>query len=165
MMKRIVLPLLLVLCVFSAWAEEKRYSESEYGLCYEMFDAMKMEQQFQKSIDLMLELQMKSNPMLQMFRFEMESFFRRYASYQALKKHLAEIYLDAFTPAEIREFIRFYRSPAGRKLAEKNPELTLKAADLSQTIVKDHLPELQKILQEKMEKMRQQMPGNAEKQQ
>ena len=164
-MKRIVLPLLLVLCVFSAWAEEKRYSESEYGLCYEMFDAMKMEQQFQKSIDLMLELQMKSNPMLQMFRPEMESFFRRCASYQALKRELAQIYLDAFTADDIREFIRFYRSPAGRKLSEKNPELTIKAADLGQKMVKDNLPELQKILQEKMQKMRQQMPGNAGKQQ
>ena len=163
-MKRIVLPLLLVLCVFSAWAEEKRYSESEYGLCYEMFDAMKMEQQFQKSIDLMLELQMKSNPMLQMFRPEMESFFRRYASYQALKKHLAQIYLDAFTPDDIREFIRFYRSPAGEKLAEKNPELTMKAAELGQKMVKGNLPELQKILREKMEKMRQQTSENGGKQ-
>ena len=164
MLKKLILPVLLTICVISAAAEEKTRGESEYGLCYELFSAMKMERQFQKSIDLMLELQIKSNPMLQMFRPEIESFFRRYASYQALKKDLAKIYLDTFTPDEIREFIRFYRSPAGEKLAEKNPELTMRAAELGQKTVQGNLPELQKILREKMEKMRQQIPGNDGKQ-
>lgn len=164
MLRKFFLPVLLTICVISAVAEEKTYGESDYGLCYELFSAMKMEQQFQKSIDLMLELQVKSNPMLQMFRPEMESFFRRYASYQALKKHLAKIYLDTFTQDEIREFIRFYQSPAGAKFAEKNPEITMKAADLGQKMVQSNLPELQKILQEKMAKMRQQNSGNVGKQ-
>ena len=163
MFRKIILPVVLMICVCSA-AEEKRYGESDYALCYELFDAMKMEQQFQKSIDLMVELQVKSNPMLQMFRPEMESFFQHYASYQALKKHLARIYLEEFTADDIREFIRFYRSPAGAKLAERNPELAAKAANLGQTMVQDNLPELQKILSEKIEKMGRQMPGNPGKQ-
>jgi len=163
MFRKIILPVLLTICVISA-AEEKSYGESDYGLCYELFSAMKMERQFQKSIDLMLELQIKSNPTLQMFRPEMESFFQRYASYHALKEHLARIYLESFTTDDIREFIRFYRSPAGSKLAEKNSELTAKAANLGQSKVQNNLPELQKILREKMEKMGRQMPGNPGKQ-
>lgn len=158
MLKKITLAVLASVCLFSASAEELKYSESDYGLCYELFEVMKMDQHFRKTMDMLLELQMKSNPALQMFRPEMEQFFHRYGSFQELKKPLARVYLDMFTADDIREYIRFYRTPAGGRLAERTSELSGKAAELGRMTIEAHLPELQEILRNKAERMGRRSP-------
>jgi len=158
MIRKIFVLSAILLCGSMLTAEEaaKTYPEADMKLCYEFFSAMKMEKQFRDMSTQMLNLQVQSNPMLQPFRPEMENFFNRYVNYQTMKEGLAKIYLEIFKPAEIREFIKFYRTPAGQALADKTTLLSAKAAGLSQEIVMKHMPELQKAIEAKALKLQQQ---------
>ena len=78
--------------------------------------------------------------------------FSRNISYEQLKKPLAEIYLDIYTPAEIKGLLAFYNTPLGKKVAEKNSELALRAAQVGQNAVLQHAGELQEALKAAMEK-------------
>lgn len=55
------------------------------------------------------------------------------ATLEDLYDKLAEIYMNEFTEAEIKELTAFYHSDLGKKLAEKQLGLSQKAMMLSQT--------------------------------
>ena len=53
----------------------------------------------------------------------MQDFNAKYMSWKVLKPEFAKIYSQAFTENEIRELLKFYKSPAGSKLAGKQPAI------------------------------------------
>ena len=50
-----------------------------------------------------------------------------------LNKQLIPIYKKHFTQDEVKAFIAFYETPAGKKLAEKTPLIIVESMQLSQT--------------------------------
>jgi hypothetical protein len=73
----------------------------------------------------------------------------RSLSWAALKPDLAEVYAREFTEPELRELLRFYQSPIGKKASSKIPALMQMGMEIGQRHVQEHMPELQKILQDK----------------
>jgi TonB family protein len=63
-------------------------------------------------------------------------------------------YGEAFTVEELRDMVTFYRTPTGRAVARKLPEVSQRAATAGQQIVLQMLPELQKATQEWVEAMK-----------
>lgn len=118
----------------------------------ELFAVMKMDKQFDTTINQMLDLQTRSNPGLAKMRPTMKRFFAKYMSFESLKDDMAKIYQESFTEAEIKELITFYQTPLGKKLLDKTPDLTKKGAELGAKRVQDNLPELQKMITEDAEK-------------
>ncbi|MCL6101714.1 MAG: DUF2059 domain-containing protein [Bacteroidetes bacterium] len=50
-----------------------------------------------------------------------------------LNKQLIPVYKKLFTQEEVKAIVAFYESPAGKKLAEKTPQVTMESMQLSQT--------------------------------
>lgn len=51
----------------------------------------------------------------------------------ALNKQLIPVYKKLFTQEEVKAIVAFYESPAGKKLAEKTPQVTMESMQLTQT--------------------------------
>lgn len=107
------------------------------------------EDSFNKVIDQVLVAQLKAHPEVQPYENEMRTFLSKYMSWAALKPDLAEVYAREFTEPELRELLRFYQSPTGKKAATKIPTLMQMGMEIGQRHVRDHMPELQKLFQEK----------------
>jgi hypothetical protein len=73
-------------------------------------------------------------------------------SYASMKEDLITNYVDAFTEKEIKEITEFYKSPIGKKLVAKTPELATKVMELSSKRMAENQAELMKILTEEMTK-------------
>jgi len=117
--------------------------------------AAQMDQIFSKTIDEALDMQIKQAPQLADLRDVMKAFFVKYMSWDAMKDDLAKSYADAFTEQELKEITKFYRTPAGKKMALMTPDLMTREANLGQQKVQDHIGELQQMIQEAMEKKKQ----------
>ena len=159
MKKILLLSAVLVFGGFAARGADP--TPANLQLCYDLFDAMKMEKQLTETSEQMLTMQIQGNPMLAQFKPELEAFYKKCLQFNNLKEGIAKVYLELFTPEQIRDFIRFYKTPSGQVFAAKSSLLSTKVAALSQQIVMKNMPELQKAMQEKAQKMlQQQKAGN-----
>jgi hypothetical protein len=107
------------------------------------------DESFNKVIDQLLVTQLKAHPEVQPYENELRTFLSKYMSWAALKPDMAEVYAREFTEPELRELLRFYQSPVGKKAAAKIPALMQMGMEIGQRHVKDHMPELQKLIQDK----------------
>lgn len=83
----------------------------------------------------------------------MEAFFSKYFNYTTIKDPLATIYAETFTEKKLKDLIAFYKTPTGQKAAEKQSDLMQKGMLLGQQEVQKHLPELQEMIQKRMQEM------------
>ncbi len=64
------------------------------------------------------------------------------------EKMFADIYAEVFTEDELNELTKFYKSPIGKKLLEKQPELTRATMQKMQMEMSKLMPQIQKDIQE-----------------
>lgn len=64
---------------------------------------------------------------------------------------LVNIYEKHFTHEEIKDLIKFYKSPTGKKLLEKSPEIT---KELMNSMMTKHMPEFQENLHKKLQELK-----------
>ena len=111
-----------------------------------MMTAMGIEKLTEDVMTQMLDVQIKSNPMLETKRSAMQAFFKKYMSWSSLKEEYIKIYQSEFTEAELKDITAFYKTPTGKKMAEKAGVLAIKGSSMGQQRVQEHLPELQEML-------------------
>lgn len=69
-------------------------------------------------------------------------------SWAKMKPQFVSLYDETFTAPEIAGMLEFYKSKAGTAMLEKMPVLLSKTMTLSQTMLGDFMPELQRIMDE-----------------
>ncbi len=121
----------------------------------DLLTTMGVENQMARSIDQSLEAQIKMTPVMAQFKEPMKKFFSKYMSYASLKDDLITTYVDAFTEKELKEITAFYKTPVGKKMVEKMPELMSKGMEIGMKRVQDNQAELQKMIQEEVAKPKQ----------
>jgi hypothetical protein len=100
----------------------------------------------------MIDLQAKQNPAIAGLRDVMKKFMNKYVSYSAVKEDLISLYVEEFTESELKELAAFYRTPVGKKAAEKVPVMMAKGAELGMKKVQANQAELIKMIQAEMAK-------------
>jgi len=118
----------------------------------DLLTAMGVEAQMTKAIDTQLDAQAKMAPQLAAMKEPMKKFFDKYMSYASMKEDLITNYVDAFSEEDLKEITAFYKTPIGKKLVAKTPELTSKATELGTKRVSENQGELMKMLTEEMAK-------------
>jgi uncharacterized protein len=118
----------------------------------DLLTAMGVEAQMSKAIDTQLDAQTKMMPMMAQLKEPMKKFFDKYMSYASMKEELITNYVDAFSEKDLKEITAFYKSPVGKKLVGKMPELMSKATELGTKRVQENQAELQKMVQEELAK-------------
>lgn len=127
-----------------AFADTKSHRQA----AEDVLKAMNIDKQFSMVIDQSLDAQIKANPQLGPYRATLKQFFDKYMSWDSLKDELVTSYANTFTEKELKEIIAFYKTPAGKKLVEKTPELTSQGMQRGMRRLQEHQVELQQMLQQ-----------------
>lgn len=104
------------------------------------------------SIDTMLEAQIKANKAIAPMKQVMRDFLSKQLSFESLKEELIDLYVKEFSEEELKEITAFYRTPAGKKLVEKQPVLLQKGVELGIRRVQASSAELQQLIQAELNK-------------
>lgn len=131
---------------------QESHTQEEYKACYRLFDVMKMNDTTEQTIVKMVDMQTQNLPQLTKLKPLMLEFFRKYMSYESLKKETADIYLKYFTIQDIQELMEFYQTPLGKKFIKNQVNLTTESAQLGMKRVQEHQNELQEMLMKNMQK-------------
>lgn len=151
-MRNRVLTLLTLTFLLAAGAgAQQKPSASHLKAVEELLQTMNVSAVLDRSIDVMLQAQINTNPGLKPYEDIMRQFMTKYLSWEAVKPGMVQMYAEAFTEPELRELTTFYRTPLGQKAMTKMPELVQKGAAIGQKAVQDHLPELQEAIKKKMQ--------------
>lgn len=67
-----------------------------------------------------------------------------------INEHMLKIYDKYFTHEEIKDLIRFYKTPAGKKMITTMPHIQ---KDIMTIMMNKHIPEFQEKIQRKMEEL------------
>jgi hypothetical protein len=118
----------------------------------ELLDLMEQKRTLDAGINTMLDVQIQANPSLSELRPVMRTFLQKYMSWDAIKDEIGRIYVEAFSEAELRELIAFYKTPIGRKSVKLMPKLMEQGAQIGAKRVQEHMPELQQKIQEHLSK-------------
>lgn len=73
-------------------------------------------------------------------------------SWDRMRPAFAKIYSETFSESEIDGIIGFYKSPAGQAMLEKMPLLIQKSMGVSQELMRDVGPEIERMVKEMKEK-------------
>jgi uncharacterized protein len=80
----------------------------------------------------------------------MENFMHKYYTWDALKGDLSKMYAAEFTEDELNQLTVFFNTQIGKKYGEKIVVLEQKGMLLGQQIIKDHQPELERMMKDGM---------------
>jgi len=103
----------LMFCAVAVCASEP--SVSHRAAAIEYLAAKGTPQLLENTCRTILAKQIALQPQLAEHREKLLAFYRRALGFEALKEDLAAIYAREYTEEELRELIRFYRSPVGKK--------------------------------------------------
>ena len=117
-------------------------------LAYALLEAEGTPQMMEQTLKTSLEAQLKAAPELLAYRQAFEMYLRNTISFEAQKEELARIYLEVYAPDEIRELIRFYQPPIGRKKAAAGSQIATAAAQVTQKKMQEYLPVFQQQLEQ-----------------
>lgn len=94
-------------------------------------------------------------PILDSFFIKYNALIREEMSWEKLKDPMADAYASVYTESEVKDIIKFYKSPAGQKMLAKMPELMQASMGIVQNSMKNMMPkitELQKQMQDELKK-------------
>jgi len=145
---------LLAVCMVATGARAD--DASHLAAVQELFKVMHMEETMAKSIDAMLDQQVKQNPVLARFRPVMSTFLQKHMSWQSIEPEMAKIYMQEFNEDEIKQMTEFYKTPLGQKVVTRTPAMMAKGAEIGQERVQANMAELQKMIADEEAKGQQQ---------
>jgi len=102
-----------------------------------------MEQQFYS-----MNVSEDQKPILKKYTQKIIDLMKAELSWDKLQNDFVEIYAKVYTEAEIKEIVAFYKSPTGRKVLDKMPQLMQESITISQKNMEKILPRMEAISQE-----------------
>ncbi|WP_345164461.1 DUF2059 domain-containing protein [Nibribacter koreensis] len=150
MKKSFVVGLLLLLATVGSGAMAQTQS-THYKAAESLLLIMDTPKTIDTNLQQMLTLQIDQMPVMKEAEVEVRSFFAKYMSWNALKEDMIKMYMEEFTEKELKDMTTFFKTPTGKKLAAKQSTLTMRGAQLGQSKIQPHLPELEEILRKKMQ--------------
>jgi len=116
----------------------------------ELVQLMQFDKTMSAGIDRMLEMQIGQNAQLKNIEPELRAFLTKYMSAAVLKDDIVALYAREFSESELKDLVKFYRSPTGQKFINKQPLLMQQGMEIGQKRVQEHLPELRETIEAKM---------------
>lgn len=145
---RIFSSILLVCCICLSLSSRAAADDASYrNSILEFFKLADMEGMMDSNIDTMLKAQLQMNPSLAPLADTFKEFMTKYMSWKSLEADFVKIYMQAFTEAEFKQMLAFYKTPVGKKALREMPKLMQQGAQLGAERVQQHTPELMQALQ------------------
>lgn len=149
-MKKQVFLLALVLQggLFSGQAQQD--SAKLYQKAEQMLITMKLPDIYARGISESVEQQVTATPALANFRGDLKSFLDTCIGWPVVKTDVAKLYLKYYTLEEMDALIKFYQTPAGKKVAEVTSTLVKEIQAMQQSKLQPHIADLNQLIAEKM---------------
>jgi len=104
--------------------------------------AMDARAQYESALVSAMDAELAADPSLAPYRDVMLGFLQEYVSWERVKGDYARVYAQRFSEADLREVTAFYRTPVGRRFAEKNADVANELAQINTRIVESNQDEL-----------------------
>ena len=141
------LGMLLSCSLVSARAQQdsvKLYQKAE-----QLFIAMNMPDVYATAIKESVEQQITAAPALEKYKEDVKSFFDTCISWPVIKTEVAKLYLKYYTAEDLDALIKFYQTPAGKKVAVNGSVLMKEIQLLQQGRLQAHIGELNQLIANK----------------
>jgi len=112
-----------------------------------LFELTRMQEKIETSVNNVVAMQLNQDPAMREHEALLRDYMERQIGWQGLKVPLTEMYMQAFTKAELDEINAFYSSPTGSKLIGLLPELIKQRDGLAKQRMQDNIGELQKSIE------------------
>lgn len=98
----------------------------------------------------------------------MDKFFKKYStmmrdemSWEKIKVPMSNVYAQTYTDEELKDVVKFYQSPTGKKFVAKMPELTKASMVMVQEMMKGFMPKMQALQKELQDELKASQTQNA----
>ena len=90
---------------------------------------------------------------LETYQAQANAALEQAVGWDKLKPDMVKLYTSNFNEQEMKDLIRFYESPLGKKVLEKMPTLTAQSAQLTQGKLEAAVPQVNQLLAEMTTKL------------
>ena len=135
---------LLVSCSAVLGADELSHRQA----ALEMMHASGVPEMLERAFKSQLESQFRTLPELEKIRPQLTAFYRKAFAFKELESELCALYMKHYTVDELRQITAFFKTPAGKKKAKVDGQLSAELGTLFLRHSQKKLPELQKLLQQ-----------------
>ncbi|WNF44979.1 DUF2059 domain-containing protein [Pseudomonas sp. SG20056] len=90
---------------------------------------------------------------LETYQAQANAALEQAVGWDKLKPDMVKLYTSNFDEQEMKDLIRFYESPLGKKVLEKMPTLTAQSAQLTQGKLETAVPKVNQLLAEMTTKL------------
>ncbi|HEX7243575.1 MAG TPA: DUF2059 domain-containing protein [Longimicrobiaceae bacterium] len=150
-MKRLACTLALLLaCALPARAQTPAPSPDRVRAASELVESMDMEATLERSMETMLQQQVKQAPMMAQFQDIMREFMKKAMNWEELRGEYVRVYAEVYTVDELRQLRDFYGTPLGKRLLASMPEVMAKSSEITNARLQQYLPEMQQRIMERM---------------
>ena len=141
------LGMLLSCSIISTQAQQD--SAKLYQKAEQLFITMNMPDVYATAIKQSVEQQIASAPALAKYKDDVTSFFDTCISWRVIKTEVARLYLKYYTAEDLDVLIKFYETPAGKKVAVNSPILMKEIQQMQQSRLQAHIGELNQLIANK----------------
>jgi hypothetical protein len=143
-MRRIayVLGFILALATPAAAQQARTFTPSHVAAAREYMEAVRAQEVAAAAVEMTLDQQIRGNPEMEPFRKAMMEWARELFAGAEAKTAFAELYAEAFTEADLRALAAFYRTPLGQRVAEIQPKLAQRGAEVGRRLAEANQADL-----------------------
>ncbi|HKP74986.1 MAG TPA: DUF2059 domain-containing protein [Longimicrobiaceae bacterium] len=120
---------------------------SHLAAARELLEVLHLQDVAAAGVQVALEEQIRTNPAMEPYRTVMKEWASSIFSGDEAKNAFATIYAEAFSEADLRALVAFYRTPLGQKLASSQTTLTVRGAEVGRNLATAHQADLMARIQ------------------
>ena len=136
----------LVLFAPAVVADENSYRKA----AEELFDGLQYNKSLEAMIDSCVELAVKQSPEYAQHRAALRRAYAKVYDLKEVRREVVSLVMKEFTEKELRELTDFYRTPLGKKMIAKMPELTKRSYEASMKMMEAKQDEFRRVLAEEI---------------
>jgi len=115
---------------------------------------MNMRESYEGMIKRITQMQVDAKPELKAIQPTIEAFFTKYMGWEAQRGDIAALYAKNYTTKELQELSKFYQTKLGQKTVQIMPQLAAASAQIGQSRMMKHMPEMQAMIETELKKVK-----------
>ncbi len=121
---------------------------------YTLLATMNMKESYEGMITKITQMQIQANPDLKAIEPTIHAFFTKYMGWEAQRGDIAALYAKNYTAEELAELNTFYQTPLGQKTIQLMPQLAAAGAQIGQSKMMQHMPEMKAMIESELKKIK-----------
>ena len=104
----------------------------------------------ERKFNSVLDAFVTSDPSLSLYKTQVLAFINKFVSFKSLRPHIVQIYGELYTLADINGIIKFYSSPLGKKMIDKEGKAEVRLVELVKTQLDKQMPQIASWFQQQL---------------